>query len=222
MQATAGHLSAIRQEIYLAGSLPKADGTLLEIVPHTPHPEDGDRLRDIVASCQPGSTLEVGCATGLSTLAIFEGLSEREEPVCHTAIDPNFSKYWGRAAQVLFRRAEIDGCVSVDERESVIVLAEWLDRSKRVDFAFVDGSHWFENALIDLVLLARIVEVGGLVVVDDPWMPAVRDAIAYVVANLNYSHLDTYERGGKPRLVTLRVDAIDRGRKWDSYIAVGS
>ncbi len=129
---------------------------------------------------------------------------------------PILQRILGRAAEVLFQRAEIDECVTIDERESVIVLAEWLDRSgvwiSRSSMA-VTGT----SVLIDLVLLARLVEVGGLVVVDDPWMPSVRDAISYVVANMNYSLVDTYERG-KPRLVTLQVEAIDHGRKWDSYI----
>jgi predicted O-methyltransferase YrrM len=63
-------ISDIRQSVYDAGEVLRVDGTMLEIVPHTPHPADGDALRDLVAECAPEKTIEIGCATGLSTLAM--------------------------------------------------------------------------------------------------------------------------------------------------------
>lgn len=121
---------------------------------------------------------------------------------------------------MLFERACILDRTTIDERESAIALPEWIAASRTCDFAFIDGCHWFECALIDLTLLARIVRTGGTVAVDDPWMPAVADAIAYAAGNLNYEHVATHERGGKPRLVELRVTEPDPERRWDSYVPV--
>ncbi len=210
--------AAVRRAVYAERVLPKRDGTTLPIVPHTPHPDDGDRLRDLVARCAPGTSLEIGCATGLSTLAIFEGLARAGVESRHTAIDPYAGHdFWGGAASLLFERAGINGRVTIDQRESAIALPEWIARGRNCDFAFVDGCHWFECALIDLTLLARIVRPGGTVAVDDPWMPAVADAIAYATGNLNYEHIATHDRNGKPRLVELHVTPIDPDRPWDAY-----
>lgn len=212
-------LSSIRREVYRRGTLPKRDGTDLKIVPHTPHPEDGDLLRDIVAQRAPATTLEIGCATGLSTLAIFEGLALSGTDGKHTAIDPYCSQsYWGGAAGALMERAGIADRVTIDERESMIALAEWVAQGRACDFAFVDGAHWFECVMADLTLLARIVRPGGAVVIDDPWMPAVADAICYATSNLNYTHVEAHERRGKPRLVELLVQKPDPDRAWDSYV----
>lgn len=212
-------LAAVRQAVYAEGSLPRRDGGTLPIVPHTPHPEDGDLLRDLVSRCAPRASIEIGCATGLSTLAIFEGLAVVGVEGEHTAIDPYADHdFWGGAASMLFERAGIADRVTVDQRESVIALPEWIAAGRTRDFAFIDGCHWFECALIDLALLARIVRPGGTVAVDDPWMPAVADAITYATGNLNYEHVATHERNGKPRLVELRVTEIDRERAWDAYI----
>lgn len=216
--ASASRLGEIRREVYAAGELPKADGTALAIVPHTPHPEDGDALRDLVASCAPGSTLEVGCATGLSTLAIAEGVEAAGGTLDHTAIDPYHSLHWGGAGRLLHARAGIEASVTLDERESVVALAERLAAGRTLDVALIDGCHWFECALIDLVLLARIVRPGGVIAIDDTWMPAVQDAVAYATANLNLRLERMHERNGKPRLAVLRVGEIDAGRAWDSYV----
>lgn len=214
-------LNAVRRAIYAEGSLPRRDGTSLPIVPHTPHPDDSDLLRDLAARCAPEMSIEIGCATGLSTIAIFEGLASAGVAGTHTAIDPYASHhFWGGAASLLLERAGIADRVTIDERESAIALPEWIAEERTCDFAFVDGCHWFECALIDLTLLARIVRPGGTVAVDDPWMPAVADAVAYATSNLNYEHAATHERNGKPRLVELRVTQIDADRRWDSYTPI--
>lgn len=214
---SAESIPEIRRSVYEAGELARVDGTMMEIVPHTPHPEDGDVLRDMVADCAPGKSIEIGCATGLSTMAIFEGLASAAVAGDHTVVDPYFNGYWGGAAGILMQRAGVRDRVRVDERESVVALAECLARGDVFDFAFVDGCHWFECAMIDVCLLCRLVRPGGTIAVDDPWMPAVSDAVSYCTKNLNCELVDVIERNGKPRLTVLRVDEIDKARRWDAY-----
>ena len=55
---------------------------------------------------------------------------------------------------------------------------------REFDLAFVDGDHRFEGVFLDLYFMTRLVKPGGLVVVDDMWMPSVRTAVAYVEKNL--------------------------------------
>jgi predicted O-methyltransferase YrrM len=213
-------LAELRSSVYRAGAVDRADGTTLQIVPHTLHPDDAAFLRDLVAASKPASTLEVGCATGLTTLAIAEGVSLAGQQLEHTAIDPYAGgAWWGGAARLLFVRAGIGDSVTLDERESVIVLAEWLARGRACDFAIIDGCHWFECALADIALLARIVRPGGVVAVDDLWMPAVEAAVGYALRNLHLTSRETYHRNGKPRIAVMQVGAVDHARPWDSYVA---
>jgi hypothetical protein len=59
----------------------------------------------------------------------------------------------------------------------------------------------FEGVFLDLYFMTRLVRPGGLVVVDDMWMPAVRTAVAYVERNL---------------AVTLETDALPNAFRWRS------
>jgi hypothetical protein len=63
----------------------------------------------------------------------------------------------------------------------------------------VDGDHRFEGVFLDLYFMTRLVRPGGLVVVDDMWMPAVRTAVAYVERNL---------------AVTMDTDALPNAFRW--------
>jgi predicted O-methyltransferase YrrM len=115
------------------------------------------------------------------------------------------------------QRAAIADRVKIDERESVVALSQCLERGEVFDFAFVDGCHWFECALIDVSMLCRLVRPGGVIAVDDTWMHAVSDAVSYCTKNLNCELVDVIERNGKPRLSVLRVGEIDKARPWDGY-----
>jgi hypothetical protein len=45
--------------------------------------------------------------------------------------------------------------------------------------AFVDGSHVFNNVFVDLYYLQMIVRPGGLIVLDDYWLPGITTASRY-------------------------------------------
>jgi hypothetical protein len=55
--------------------------------------------------------------------------------------------------------------------------------------------------------MSRLVRPGGLVVVDDMWMPAVRTAVAYVEKNLDAS----LEAGALPNAFRWRKRMLSRG-----------
>jgi Methyltransferase domain len=74
-----------------------------------------------------------------------------------------------------------------------------VTEDREFDFAFVDGDHRFESVLFDICFMARLVRPGGLIVVDDMWMPSIRTAVAYVEKNLG---------------LTLEPDALPDGFRW--------
>ena len=85
------------------------------------------------------------------------------------------------------------------EEESQLALPGLVAQRREFDFAFIDGDNRFEGVFLDLYYMTRLVRPGGLIIVDDLWMPSVRMAVAYVERNLG---------------ATLEPDALPNGFRW--------
>ena len=216
---TADDLRTLRYDAYESGTLDRADGSKQDIFPHTLHPEDCDFLRDRIVELKPVSMLEIGCATGLSTLALFEGCQTVGITPHHTIIDPHLRAGWGSASLVLLERAGLLDRIALDERESVVALGEYVGRNPKpsFDFVFIDGCHWFECALSDLWLTSRLIAPGGVVAIDDLWMPAIQRALEYATKNLGMEVIQTRSRNGKDRIAFLNVTSDASKRDWQFF-----
>jgi predicted O-methyltransferase YrrM len=194
------------REAYAAGSVPGADGSSRELAPHSIGLADGEALRDLAIAEGASRTIEVGLALGMSALFLCQALlaaggdpDEHARGARHVAVDPFQRRSWDGAGLATLRAAGVADMVEVIEEESALALPELARAGRRFDFAFVDGDHRFESVLGDLVFMDRLVEPGGLIVVDDMWMPGVRLAVAYVERNLDHS---------------LEPDALPAGFSW--------
>ena len=78
------------------------------------------------------------------------------------------------------------------EEPSYRALAELEACGQRIDFAFIDGWHTFDFALVDLFFIDRMLNVGGVVAFDDASWPAIRKLCRFVKTNLAYSVLATH------------------------------
>ncbi|MGH2782380.1 MAG: class I SAM-dependent methyltransferase, partial [Thermoleophilaceae bacterium] len=117
----------------------------------------------------------------------------------HVAIDPFQQESWNGAGLRTLREAGVADLVEVIEEESQLALPRLVSEGREFDFAFVDGDHRFEGVFLDLYFMARLVKPGGLVVVDDMWMPSVRTAVAYMERNL---------------AIAIEPDALSSGFRW--------
>jgi predicted O-methyltransferase YrrM len=66
---------------------------------------------------------------------------------------------------------------------SSTALPQLVEEKFTADAAFVDGSHRFNEAFVDLYFLRKI-RPGGLIIVDDYGWPAVRTAARYYETNM--------------------------------------
>jgi predicted O-methyltransferase YrrM len=147
--------------------------------------EDGLLLHKLVREYRPRISLEVGCAYGVSSLFICEAMREigGEE---HIIIDPNQSTHWRNVGRANLKRANLDDIVRFYEEPSHRCLPRLEAEGRKVDFAFIDGMHTFDYVFADLFLTDKVLNVGGIIVLDDmPW-PSVRKAARYVLTNLPY------------------------------------
>ena len=139
-------------------------------------------------------TLEIGLGYAISTLFICEGLLENAAGGRHVAIDPfqdgsllADGTLFGGAGVRTLQRAGVRSLVELYDEGSEIVLPRLLAAGRTFDFAFVDGSHRFENVFLDLIFCGRLLTEGATVFVDDTHLPPVAHSVAYCTSNLGWS-----------------------------------
>jgi predicted O-methyltransferase YrrM len=195
--ADADRLAAYLDEAYGHGSVRTPGGSEIGLAPHSIEREQGEAMRDLAVAEGAERTIEVGLALGMSALFLCQAVLERGGH--HFAIDPFQERSWKRAGVTALNDAGVRELVEVIEEESQLALPRLVGEEREFDFAFVDGDHRFESVLLDIYYLTRLVRPGGLIVVDDMWMPSIRTAVAYVEKNLG---------------LTLEPDALADGFRW--------
>lgn len=171
--------------VYACGQLVDANGQRRSISPSGMPMASGNALRDLILAEGATETLEVGLALGLSTLHICDALMEHPDSGRHTAIDPLEESNFGNAGLMSLERAGVRDLVEHIDLSSDLALPELLrDRRGEFDFALVDGAHWFDYAFLDAFFCMQLVRPGGVVVLDDTWMPGPRLAARYLALNL--------------------------------------
>jgi predicted O-methyltransferase YrrM len=223
------------RDAYAAGAVRNAAGEEVALSPHSVGREDGDALRALAIAEGVSRTIEVGLALGMSALFLCQAiLAVDGRHARHVAIDPFQREAWNGAGLETLREAGVEELVEVIEEESQLALPELVRQGREFDLAFVDGNHRFESALLDLVFMDRLVRPGGLIVVDDMWMPSVRLAVSYVERNLDLelqpdalpdgfswrrrrSRLSRGVPDGTGRMAVLRTPIEPPPRPWDRF-----
>lgn len=220
---------ATLDEVYREGHVVGRGGRRFAAFPTGMTRGAGEFLAELArgaATGTPAATLETGWAYGLSTLWIALGIgmgadSNSAAAARHITIDPFQTSGFDDAARVLMERAGIAERITHYAEDSALALPSLLRGSARLDFAFVDGGHLFENAFIDIFYLLQLVRPGGLIVIDDLWMPAIRTALRYFGTNCGIDIRYHAESDAARRFASLRVPERPARRAWDHFVAFG-
>ena len=140
---------------------------------------EGGFLQEMVARVKPKSSIEIGCAHGISSTFICEELARSCPGVRHVIVDPFQTTDWRGIGITTLRTAGFDNFELVEKR-SEFVLAELAQAGRKFDFAFIDGWHTFDHTLLDFFYLNRMLNVNGVIVFDDVSMPPVHKCVRYV------------------------------------------
>jgi predicted O-methyltransferase YrrM len=163
---------------------------------------EGAMLESFVRDGGFSRTLEVGCAYGLSSLHICGALSEGGH---HTIVDPFQRSQWGGIGLANLQRAGFDRYTLI-EQPSELALPKLLSESQSFQLIFIDGWHTFDHTLLDAFYATRLLEVGGILMIDDGQMPAVRRVLRYLS---NYPCYEVVGASALPRSATRRaLDAV--------------
>ena len=229
--ARRSRLRAHIDQVFDDGYVIDDEGAERPISPSGIELEFGQLLRDLVVHEEAARTIEVGLALGLSTLFICDGLlGATAEAIAHTAVDPLERIVFGNAGLRSLDQAGVLDLVTHVDLTSDLALPQLLhDERGQFDFAFVDGAHWFDYAFLDSFFCYQLVKPGGLVVIDDTWMPGPGLAARYLVSNLGCEELDLQPTAGTaragrleqawPRLTALRTPAEPLVRAADHFVS---
>jgi predicted O-methyltransferase YrrM len=204
-------LPELLERIYRTGKVEAADGGAVDALPTGVPRAHAEILSRLVRDERAERTLEVGMAFGLSTLAIAGPHGERGSG-SHVAVDPFQSTDWRSIGVLNVRRAGLEPYVRVIEEPSDVALPRLAAEGAEVDVAFIDGLHLFDTTLVDFFYADRMLRVGGVVVLHDTWMPAVDQALSFIVENRAYDRLPE----GDGAVAVLRKRGAD-DRAWDFH-----
>jgi predicted O-methyltransferase YrrM len=199
-------------ESILSSAQVRDGGTVLTLnhpdfpdLPSHVDPVEGAFLQELVASVRPETSLEIGMAYGVSTLFICEALERAGSGARHIVSDPFQLSLWRGIGLQNLERAGYGGMIEFHERRSEFLLPELAERGTRLDFAFVDGWHTFDQVMVEFYYLNRMLRVGGVIAFDDADRRTVNRVIRYALNYPAYEVVPRKEHGVTRRTVQGRV-----------------
>jgi len=183
-------MNALLEHIYRTGYVEDAEGNLVDPSLASVSYERGMLLCELVQREKFENTLEIGMAYGLSTLFICQAHHDKGTGR-HTAIDPNQDTVFRSVGLLNIKRAGLDNILRFFQAPSYEVLPQLCIAGEHFDFAFVDGMHLFDYVLIDFFYIDKLLTVGGYIVLDDLWMPAVQKVATFALRNRAYKLVDS-------------------------------
>jgi predicted O-methyltransferase YrrM len=195
-QAARSEVNPLITRIYRTGHVEDADGSAIDAFgPSVPY-ATGRLLYDLILREGLDSTLEVGMAYGLSTLFICQAHQDKNTGR-HTAIDP-FQKEWKSIGLLNVERAGLNDRFRFIPAPSSKALASLCESNERIDFAFIDGAHRFDQVLMDFHFIDQILKVAGFIAMDDLGMPSVRKVVSFILRNRSYEPVAIASGDGGP------------------------
>jgi predicted O-methyltransferase YrrM len=164
-------------------------GERIEMISNIPR-AFAEALHETVLKHRPKTSLEIGMAFGISSLAILAALQELGTDGRLITIDPNQSCDWSNCGRTAVARAGFAARHELIEGFDFSVLPRLLDRSLKIDFAYIDGWHTFDYTLIDWWYADKMLAVDGIVAFNDCGFPAVEKVIQFVLTHRSYVEMD--------------------------------
>lgn len=141
----------------------------------------GELLQSAIREVRPSVSLEIGLAYGVSTLFICEAIQSLPEPGVHIVLDPYQHGKWRGWGLKNVRDAGFAPIVEFHEEPSELFLPKLVAAGRRIDLAFIDGLHRFDQAFVEFYYVSRLLKPGGLVLFDDAGRRSVKRVIRHAL-----------------------------------------
>ncbi|MCL1471486.1 class I SAM-dependent methyltransferase [Argonema antarcticum] len=178
-------MNCVLEEILKSGYVKSVDGKLVKLHSNISS-EEGKLLQEIIYELKPKVSLEVGLAYGISALFICEALKNTPNSR-HIIIDPMQSTHWQGIGLNNLKKVGYEEIIEFHQQPSHLALSQLEAQGIKIDFAFIDGMHTFDHTLIDFFYVDKLLNVGGVVAIDDTSFPSIHKVCRFIVTNRAYS-----------------------------------
>lgn len=180
-----------------------------------------EALYETVRRENPKVVLEVGMAFGVSSLAILTALHEQGQQGRLISIDPVQSSDWKGCGSVAVAQAGFSNEHELIEDNDYNVLPRLLASGIKCQFAYIDGWHTFDYALLDWWFIDKMLTANGVVGFNDCSFPAVDKVIRFILTHRKYIEIDvglsaTYQCDGREEDRYLRKQ-VDWEPDWNFF-----
>jgi predicted O-methyltransferase YrrM len=135
--------------------------------------EDCGLITEAIQTVKPRVSLEIGFGCGISTLFVCDALAANTDECKHIVIDPHQKTIFRNIGLQNIKRAGFEHMIEVHEAPSELALPRLLAKGTRIQAAIIDGWHTFDHALVDFFYVNKMLEEGGIVVLDDANLPSI-------------------------------------------------
>ncbi len=174
-----GDLPADLEAVFASGTVRDEAGTP-QVLSSNVGRDEALMLYRVVRALKPAVSVEIGCAHGVSTTAILKALADNSTGT-HHVVDPHQRRY-GNCGRTLARTCAVDDRLVFHESFAEDVVPALPE----LGFAFIDSSHLFDLTLAEFVLIDKKLSRGGVIGFHDLWMPSLKKALRYILANRAY------------------------------------
>jgi predicted O-methyltransferase YrrM len=143
-------------------------------------------IQSLIQVAQPENSLEIGLAYGISTLAILDALQKGNKPFHHTVVDP-YQKDWKNIGLLNIERAGFSEYVTYESGFSDQVLPALYKDNSSVQFVYIDSTKVLDVLMTDVYFVTKILDVGGILVLDDCGFPGIRTLVRFLSRHPAYT-----------------------------------
>ena len=182
-------MNPVLEEIIRTGNTKTVNGLVKKVIGQISE-EEGNLIQSSIEELQAEISVEIGLAFGTSALYICEALKKTSRTK-HYVIDPfqMFEDSYGGIGLNNLKKAGYEDIVEFIDKPSHSALASLETQNIKVDFAFIDGWHTFDHALVDFFLVDKILRVDGVLILDDTDWPAVTKVASFISNNRSYKFI---------------------------------
>jgi predicted O-methyltransferase YrrM len=174
--------------------------------------EQGALIHSLARHVGAKRSLEIGFAYGFSTVWILDALRTQDRSQ-HIAIDPFEKTGWHGIGLAQVEKLSFDKRFEWIEDYSIHTLSDFIRKREKFDFIYIDGNHRFDDVLVDFYLSDQVLQVGGLIILDDMWMESIRRVASFIFRNRAYKRGRTMVPN-----VSIFRKLRDDDRDWRHYV----
>ena len=181
-------MNPVLAEIENSGTMSLPSGETITVHSHVGM-GSGRVIRHAIEVAKPKLACEVGLAYGISSLYILDAMQQHGggrligmDPAQHDGT-------WRGGGLHNLERAGLADRYEFHEDTSQRILPRLAEAGTRIQFGFIDGWHTFDHTLVDFFYIDQMLDVGGVVVLDDVGYPGLRRLAHFIVTNRDYEVL---------------------------------